>query len=82
MACDRYGCHGYATYVVGSSKNMTGGLLISSSAIAKRFLWPPDKDPVFVSIRFSRPSIVNVLSICENEIIKNHDLKRRWQEFF
>lgn len=30
------------THVVGSSKNIIGGLSISSSAIESRFFWPPD----------------------------------------
>jgi hypothetical protein len=32
----------YKTYVVGSSKSMTGGLFISSRATERRFLSPPD----------------------------------------
>lgn len=31
------------SYLVGSSKNMTGGLLTSSRAMASRFLCPPDR---------------------------------------
>lgn len=31
------------TYVVGSSRNITVGLLINSNAIDKRFFCPPDK---------------------------------------
>ena len=30
---------------VGSSKNMTGGLLTSSRAMARRLRWPPERSP-------------------------------------
>lgn len=36
------------TYDVGSSRKMTDGLLINSSAILIRFFCPPDKDPHLV----------------------------------
>lgn len=36
------------THLVGSSKNMTGGLSNNSNAIAKRFRCPPDNSPVLV----------------------------------
>lgn len=48
------------TYVVGSSRNITGGLLMSSSAIAKRFFWPPDNRPVNTLYRFSKPNNTNM----------------------
>lgn len=35
-------------YLVGSSKNMTGGLLTSSRAMARRFLCPPESRAVLV----------------------------------
>lgn len=40
----------YSTYVVGSSKKITGGLLTSSKATDSRFNWPPDNlsDIVFL----------------------------------
>lgn len=47
-------------YLVGSSKNMTGGLLTSSSAMARRFRWPPDRLPVRVLAQDSRPSAVRI----------------------
>ena len=36
-------------YLVGSSKNIICGLLISSKEIAKRFFSPPDRLPALVS---------------------------------
>lgn len=51
------------THVVGSSRKITDGLLISSSAMLIRFFWPPDNDPHFVLYRCSKPSISNVLQI-------------------
>lgn len=35
-------------YVVGSSRNSTGGLSNNSSAIDNRLRWPPERDPHFV----------------------------------
>lgn len=37
-----------ATHVVGSSKNIMGGFVMSSKAIDNRFLWPPDSMPAVV----------------------------------
>lgn len=51
------------TYDVGSSKNITDGLLISSSATLMRFFWPPDNEPHLVWYRSSKPSNSNVLWI-------------------
>lgn len=47
-------------YLVGSSKNMTGGLFTSSSAMARRFLWPPERLPVRVLVQDSRPRAVRI----------------------
>lgn len=60
-------------YVVGSSKNITDGLLISSNAMPIRFIWPPDNLPHFVFILVSNPSDSNILLIYrgENDITKN-----------
>lgn len=49
--------------VVGSSKNITGGLLTSSRAIANRLSWPPDSWPVSVFLAFSRPIAFIIPSI-------------------
>uniref|UniRef100_A0A182LTP1 Uncharacterized protein n=1 Tax=Anopheles culicifacies TaxID=139723 RepID=A0A182LTP1_9DIPT len=43
--------------LVGSSKNITGGLLTSSSAIDRRFRWPPERLSVSVLAASSRPSV-------------------------
>lgn len=51
-------------YLVGSSKNMTGGLLTSSSAMARRFRWPPDRLPVRVLAQGSKPSAVKISLTC------------------
>lgn len=51
------------TYVVGSSRNITVGLLISSSAIESRFFWPPDNRFVIVFWCSYRPSNVKISSI-------------------
>lgn len=47
-------------HLVGSSKNMTGGLLTSSKAIAKRFLWPPERLDVRVLAHSNKPSAVKI----------------------
>ena len=46
---------------VGSSKNITGGLLINSSAIARRFFCPPDKLAAIVFRASSRPKRIRIL---------------------
>lgn len=48
------------TYLVGSSKNMTGGLLTSSRAMARRFLCPPESRAVLVCEQDIRPSAVRI----------------------
>lgn len=47
-------------YLVGSSKNMTGGLFTSSSAMARRFRWPPERLPVRVLAQDSKPRAVRI----------------------
>jgi len=51
-----------SVYLVGSSKNMTGGLLTSSRAIDRRFLCPPDRLPLLVSLSSSSPRLSSTLS--------------------
>lgn len=51
-------------YLVGSSKNMTGGLFTSSSAMARRFRWPPDRLPVRVLAQDSKPRAVRISLTC------------------
>lgn len=51
------------TYVVGSSRKITDGLLISSSAMLIRFFCPPDNRPHLVLNRVSSPSSSNILRI-------------------
>lgn len=47
-------------HLVGSSKNMTGGLLTSSRAIASLFLWPPDRWDVLVLAQSSNPRAIKI----------------------
>lgn len=47
-------------YLVGSSKNMTGGLLTSSRAMASRFLCPPESRAVLVWEQDIRPRAVRI----------------------
>ncbi|KAE8741160.1 hypothetical protein FOCC_FOCC013323 [Frankliniella occidentalis] len=49
--------------LVGSSKNMTGGLLSSSRAVASLLSWPPDRLDVMVSRCSSSPSEYSTSSI-------------------
>lgn len=55
-------------YLVGSSKNMIGGLLTSSKAIARRFLWPPDNCFVIVFLCEYSLSDSKILFIWNKEI--------------
>ena len=52
-----------SSYVVGSSRNITGGLLTSSSAIDKRFLSPPDNLWLIVSADLFKRSKSSISSI-------------------
>lgn len=45
---------------VGSSKNITGGLLTNSRAIDKRFFWPPERLLVSVLRWSSRPRVSKI----------------------
>jgi hypothetical protein len=47
----------FIPYLVGSSKNMTGGLLTSSKAIERRFRCPPERFVVRVSPHSAIPSV-------------------------
>lgn len=51
-------------YVVGSSKNIAGGLLTSSSATDSLFLCPPDNCSTEVERQLSKPSVSNTSSTC------------------
>lgn len=51
-------------YLVGSSKNITGGLSTNSNAIAKRFFWPPDRLPVIVLRQSYKPIALMISIIC------------------
>lgn len=51
---------------MGSSRNITKGLLTNSKAIDRRFFWPPDRRaPLVLRVSF-KPKIVIISSICEN----------------
>lgn len=52
--------------LVGSSKNMIGGLLTSSSAIDRRFFCPPDS-PLVIVLRWSRSPRVSKISLIYNK---------------
>lgn len=62
--------------VVGSSKKMTRGLSTSSSAIDRRFCWPPLNLPVKVSSVSMRPRSSRISLICgsahEKAVAMNH----------
>lgn len=51
------------TYVVGSSKNITGGLFNNSRAIDTRFRSPPESLSVNVSFALSNRNMVNISDI-------------------
>lgn len=53
------------TYLVGSSKNITGGLSNISRAIASRFFCPPDKFPVLVFRLSYSPIASRICLICK-----------------
>ena len=53
------------TYVVGSSKNMTDGLLTNSRAMESRFICPPDSFLHRVSLQVLKPIMSNISSICK-----------------
>lgn len=53
---------------MGSSKNMTGGLLRSSWPMESLFLSPPDNLPARVSADFVRPSSSKISLICYSRI--------------
>lgn len=55
---------------MGSSKNMTGGLLSSSCPMDSLFLSPPDNLPTRVSADFVRPSSSRMSLICYS---RTHD---------
>lgn len=50
------------SHLVGSSKNMTGGLLTSSRAMASLLHWPPDRQLVRVWAHSWRPKAVRISS--------------------
>ena len=45
---------------VGSSKNITGGLLTNSRAMANRFLWPPLNMELLVVKQSDKPNVSNI----------------------
>lgn len=57
----------YSTDLVGSSKNMRGGLLTSSRAMDRRFLCPPDKLLVLVFFVSSSPRVSKISSTCKHQ---------------
>lgn len=53
------------SYLVGSSKNITGGLFTSSWAMASRFRWPPDNCLILVNSDSLRPRASRIRLICK-----------------
>jgi len=51
------------TYVVGSSRNIIGGLFSSSRAMLSLLLWPPDKRPALVFWCSVSPKVSNISAI-------------------
>lgn len=56
----------FIPHLVGSSKNMTGGLLTSSNAIERRFRCPPERFAVRVSLHSAIPSVSMISSTWNN----------------
>lgn len=54
-------------YLVGSSKNMTGGLLTSSRPMASLLHWPPESRRVWVCAHSMRPRTVRISSTWDTE---------------
>ena len=54
-------------HLVGSSRKMIGGLFTNSSAIAKRFLWPPDISFIYVWAVAVKPNTDRISSIYKNK---------------
>lgn len=69
------------THVVGSSKNITVGLFISSIAIESRFFWPPDRRLVIVWSWSYKPSINKISSIYNIQMTKYKLGGRNWTKF-
>ena len=63
--------NGFSTHLVGSSKNITGGLLTSSRAIDSRLRWPPDRFTVRVFFTSIRPSVSRISLTCEELILSD-----------
>lgn len=55
------------TYVVGSSKNITGGLLTNSSATISLFRCPPERNSLRISLHFSSPNKLITSSTCKKK---------------
>ena len=56
------------SYLVGSSKNMTGGLLISSSAMASLFFSPPESLAVLVFKAWDSPIVSKISITCATKV--------------
>lgn len=55
-------------YLVGSSKNITGGFVNNSRPIDSLFFSPPDNFPTGVFITFSRPRSASISLTCHNNL--------------
>lgn len=74
----------YETHLVGSSKNMIGGLLTNSRAMESLFFWPPLRFEVIVWRCSDKPRVSRISWICEIKcqwITKCHEPlpRRKWR---
>lgn len=69
--------HLLPVHLVGSSKNMTGGLLTSSRAMARRLHWPPDSELVRVWAQSRSPKAVRI-SFTWTEKRERHSAGFHW----
>jgi hypothetical protein len=53
------------SYLVGSSKNMIGGLFTNSRAMDNRFFWPPERLLVMVLRCSCRPKVSRISCTCK-----------------
>jgi len=60
------------TYVVGSSKKSTRGLVMSSRAMERRFFWPPDNLPIRVFFCSDSRNVDRISLIC--------NVKQLWEK--
>jgi len=57
-------CIKFKTYLVGSSKNIIGGLFTNSRAMESLFFWPPLRFEVIVRRCSDKPRVSRISWIC------------------